>query len=180
MRGYTPLTFLRLSTRLQTLHLTHDPFEIARAAYEELSRPVGVDLFFNYLVVKPGTDLWLASFDGVPYQAGKEIRTLKFNEAVCGTVAATGRAMNIGYSDPADPKASLVRAFGAKAYCCTPILNGSRLMGTLSFGSTTREAFNTSEATLMKLAAQQIALGLSKRFRSLYEGVPLPVQQRAS
>lgn len=167
-------TISSLKHAIAGLHRHRNAFEIAREAFEKLSEPLNLSVYFNYLVVKEGADLWLSSYEGIPDIAAGDIQHLKFGQAVCGTVARSGAAMNVSdVQCSTDEKTDLVRSFGVRAYCCNPVIVDGRIVGTLSFGSRVRSRFSEEEAGLMRLAADEIGLGL-KEMLPLIAGIPVP------
>ena len=51
----------------------------------------------------------------------------------------------------------LVKGLGIRAYACSPLLAGSRLLGTLSFASTTREQFEQDEIEFLETISHYVA-----------------------
>jgi signal transduction histidine kinase len=77
-------------------------------------------------------------------------------------VAQEGRPIvvkNIQHTD--DPRAALVRSYGVQAYCCHPLLGpGGKVIGTLSFGTCSRETFSEDDLSLMKAVTDQVAIAM--------------------
>src|SRR5262249_15651229 len=72
-----------------------------------------------------------------------KISTLAFGQAVCGTVARERRPIAASFiQESHDPTVQLVKGYGIRAYACSPLLVGERLLGTLSFASRTRARFD--------------------------------------
>jgi len=56
-----------------------------------------------------------------------------------------------------------VKSFGVKAYACHPLLGeGGAVLGTLSFGTRTRETFSEEDLSLMKAVADQVAAAIDR------------------
>ena len=90
----------------------------------------------------PVPRLHLNACAGIPDEEARRIEWLDYGVAVCGCVARDGRrivAENIQHSE--DPRTTLVKGYGVQAYCCHPLLIEGRVIGTLSFGTTTRASF---------------------------------------
>jgi signal transduction histidine kinase len=82
--------------------------------------------------------------------------------AVCGCVARD-RCRIVAEHIPTTPdvRTELVKSYGIKAYACHPLLGaGGRLIGTLSFGTRSRETFSPEDLSLMKAVADQVAVAM--------------------
>ena len=85
--------------------------------------------------------------------------TLDFGQAICGTVAATGRPMHVAdIQNTLDPIADLVRSAGINAYACEPLMVGDRLLGTISFASRERKRFEIEDLLFFRSIAKHVAL----------------------
>jgi PAS domain S-box-containing protein len=136
-----------------------DPDVIVRALFEEVAQHLGLDVCFNYMVDEADSALRLDSYTGVSAATAAGITRREFGQAVCGAVAADRRAIvvtDVQASD--DPRVALVKRLGIRAYACTPLLAGGRLLGTLSFGTRTRDRFEPDEIALMRTIAHYVAL----------------------
>src|SRR5512133_3898444 len=150
-----------IATRL----LMHDrPEEIAQHVFASLAEHLDLDFFVNYLVSRDGSHLELLSSAGLETQQTASIRTLRFNQAVCGTVAARRERIVVGHVQASsDAMSAQVRRFGARAYACHPLLGGQgRLVGTLSFGSRSRDDFTDDELEVMQTVANQVAVAIER------------------
>lgn len=119
-------------------------------------------VFFNYLLEKDNI-LHLNAYAGIPEEKGRQIETLQSGTAVCGCVARDAErivAENIQYTD--DPRTELVKSLGVRAYACHPLLNRGETIGTLSFGTTTRDSFTAEELDLMKAVADHVAVAINR------------------
>jgi PAS domain S-box-containing protein len=158
-----------LSQTAAHLLLGDDPPAAIQTIFQALKEQVHVDVYFNFLVNEDGDGLWLHSFAGIPSEVGRAISHLKFGQAVCGTVAANQKPMacnNVQQSNA--PIVQLVKTFGVRAYACNPLLVDGRLLGTLSFGSRSKDAFLDQELELFQTLSRYIALALD-RWRLLKE-----------
>jgi len=120
--------------------------------------------FFNFLVEPAVGRLRLNACAGIPKKERKKIEWLDFGVAVCGCVARDGQriiAEHIPDSD--DERTALVKSYGIKAYACHPIMAGSKVLGTLSFGTRTRDAFGADEISLMKAVTDMVAIAVQRQ-----------------
>ncbi len=138
---------------------TTEPDKFLQELFQQLSAHLQVDAFFQFLTTETGDALRLASYGGVPENSARKIKRLEFGEAVCGTVAKNCKPLVATHiQESADPKVQLVRQLGMRAYACNPLLAGSRLLGTLSFASRTRDQFEDNELTFFRTIADYVAI----------------------
>ena len=131
----------------------------------ELCREVMIHLdchvFFNFLVDEGMGKLRLNAWEGIPEKEAREIEWLDYGVAVCGCVAESGcRIIAEDIPNTPDLRTELVKSYGIQAYACHPLMAGSRLIGTLSFGTRTRRTFSPRDLTLMKTVADQVAVAM--------------------
>lgn len=147
-------------------------------------------VFFNYLVDTSGDSLQLNAYAGITPETADAIHTLAFGEAVCGSVARDGcRIVSEHIPTLDDSRIDLVKSFGVRAYACHPIKQGETILGTLSFGSKTRDTFTEDDLTLMKRMADQMAIAIMRRhteealqeseeqLRVAFESAPIGIEQ---
>ncbi|HEY1187659.1 MAG TPA: PAS domain-containing protein, partial [Gemmata sp.] len=151
---------LRLLWEAASVLLTTDePDAMMRGLFERIAGHFGLDAYFNFAVDASGAFLRLESCVGVPADAVAALRRLEFGQAICGAVAQCREpitATRIQQSD--DPRVQLVKAFGIRAYACNPLLAGERLLGTLSFGSRTRDTFDADELEFLRTVCHYVTV----------------------
>ena len=69
-------------------------------------------------------------------------------------------ASHIQQSD--DPKVQLIKGFGIRAYACNPLLTKNRLIGTLSFGSRTRDEFTPQEFSFLETISHYVTVAYER------------------
>lgn len=171
-----------LSEAAAGLLSAEDPDEMVYDLFHRVSHEFGLDACFNYMV--EGQDLRLVAYVGIPEENARQIEHLDFGEAVCGTVAATGRriyAAAVQQSD--DPMFALLNEFGIRAYACHPLVAGGRVLGTLSFGSRDRDRFSEEELAFFGTVSNYVAvakerLRTEKQLRELNETLEQRVAER--
>ena len=142
--------------------------------------------FFNFLVDDAVGKLHLNACVGIPKETAGQIEWLDFGVAVCGCVARDGRrivAENI-FETP-DIRTDLVKSFGIQAYACHPLMEGSRVIGTLSFGTRSRTTFSADDLAMMKAVADQVAIAMHRirqasALRTAHAQLETTVQERTS
>jgi len=118
--------------------------------------------FFNFLVDEQSGKLHLNASAGIPEEEAKRLEWLDFGVAVCGCAARDGKRI-VAQHIPATPdeRTELVKSYGIKAYCCHPLLGpGGKVIGTLSFGTCSRETFSDEDLSLMKAVTDQVAAAM--------------------
>jgi PAS domain S-box-containing protein len=142
---------------------TKDADAMLRGLFEKIGPHLGVDAYFNYMVNEAGDGLRLVSCAGVPEGAVPGLRQLEFGQAVCGMVALhreSIHATDVQGSD--DPRVELVRSFGLRAYACEPLMSGGRLLGTLSFGSRTKDLFGPDDLLFLQTISHYVGLAYER------------------
>jgi PAS domain S-box-containing protein len=156
---------LRLLSRTAARLLTaEEPQRIIDELCREVMDHLGCQVFFNFLLDEEAGLLRLNACAGVPERELERVAQLELGSAICGCAARDRARMvveDIRATD--DPRADLVRSYGVDAYCCHPLLGeGGRVLGTLSFGATTRPRFLDEEVELMRIVADQVATALQR------------------
>ncbi len=120
--------------------------------------------FFNYLVDENAGRLRLNASAGIPKEEARKIEWLDYGVAVCGCVARDGaRIIAEHIPSTADERTDLVRSYGIRAYACHPIVGPSgKVIGTLSFGTRSRETFADDDLSLMKAVTNQVAIAMTR------------------
>jgi PAS domain S-box-containing protein len=121
-------------------------------------------VFLNYLVDERAGRLHLNSYAGIPEDVARDIERIDFGVALSGCVAQEGKrivAENI--TDETEDIANLVRHFGVSAYACYPLYSRGQVIGTLSFGSSSKSEFADDELDLMHTVAVQVATAMEQK-----------------
>ena len=160
----------RQSERLQLLWesasvllTADDPDAMLHGLFAKIGPHLGVDTYFNFMVDERGDALRLASYSGIPVETARRIARLEFGQAVCGNVAVQREpivATHIQRSD--EPMVQLAKSFGLRAYACQPLLSDNRLLGTLSFASRTKDAFDPDELTFLQTISRYVTVAYER------------------
>ena len=143
---------------------SEDPQRIVNALCEKVMGHLDCDVFFNFLAHDELGRLHLNAWAGIPPEEAARLEWLDVGVAVCGCVARDGVAI-VAEHIPATPdvRTELVRTYGVKAYACHPLLGpGGTVIGTLSFGTRTRETFSPEDLSLMKAVTDQVATAMNR------------------
>lgn len=152
-----------LSTTAGQLLATHDPQSLVNTLCREVMAYLDCQTFFNFLVDPEQRRLKLNACAGISDEAAARIEWLDYGIAVCGCVARDqGRIIAEDIQHSADPRVTLIKSYGIRAYCCHPLIAQNRLLGTLSFGTRTRARFSADDIDLMATVTGQVAIALER------------------
>ena len=161
------------------------PDDMLHGLLAKIGPQIGVDSYFNYVVDDSGDALRLVLSNGIAEETIRSIERMQFGQFFNGTVAVLRQplvATHIQQSD--DPKAELVKSMGFRAYACNPLIADNVLLGTLSFGSRSKDEFDPDElaflqtishyvaVTYAKLRTQATVSESEKRFRFILDSIP--------
>jgi len=148
-----------LSEAAHELLAATNPRDMVRQLFYLVARRLKLDVFFNFMVDESGTRLRLEVAGGVDEQTQGALAHLNFGQAVCGTVAQDKQRIVVRDVQGCNfDKAQGVKQMGVRAYACHPLFVGERLIGTLSFGSRSRDAFEDDELEFMQTIASYVAM----------------------
>ena len=151
--------FARTAERLLS---SPNPQAIVNDLCREVMAHLKCDVFINY-VIDPTGRLFLNAYEGIPASEARKIEWLDYGVAVCGCVARDGkRIIAEDIQHVPDERTDFVRGFGVQAYCCHPLMNLGQLIGTLSFGTRSRQRFTEREIEVMRTVADQVAVAMQR------------------
>jgi C4-dicarboxylate-specific signal transduction histidine kinase len=168
-----------LHTVAATVSRSLDVAEVLRTAVDALTHVTGHEISSLHLLSDDAQSLQLVGERGLSEQLREVNRVLVVGQGIIGLVAATGQTMNLtNVTDSPDllPAAKpAVQKDRMRGFLCVPIRSRGRLLGTLSLGRQTRDAFDEREVALVEATADQIGVALdnarlySERVRQLEE-----------
>ncbi|SDI49782.1 GAF domain-containing protein [Desulfosporosinus hippei] len=139
------------------------PQEIVEELCLRIMKFLKCDTFFNYLIDEEKMCLHLNACAGIPKEMAHEIEWLDYGVAVCGCVARDGcRIVAENIQSSPDIRTELVKSFGIRAYACHPLMDQQKIIGTLSFGTKSKDSFNEDELALMKAVVDQVAISMNR------------------
>ncbi|MCU0573811.1 MAG: PAS domain S-box protein [Syntrophobacteraceae bacterium] len=155
--------FRLLSRTAARLLEVDDPLGVVNELAAEVMDHLDCQAFFNFVVDEQLGKLHLNACSGIPEEEARRIEWLDYGIAVCGCVARDGvRIVAEDICSVADPRTELVQSYGIRAYCCHPLMAAGRVIGTLSFGTSTRSRFSPQDLDLMKTVADQVAVAMER------------------
>ncbi|MCT7950910.1 PAS domain S-box protein [Ancylothrix sp. C2] len=139
------------------------PVALIESLFIKLQSMMDIDVLFNYLADEKGAGISLKSYFGISDAVAKGIEWLPLGEEICGTVAEERRQITVSnIGKLTDKKTDFLRLVGLSAYSCQPLIAGDKLLGTISFGSRTRNSFTPDEVALMQAVCDQIAVAMER------------------
>lgn len=134
-----------------------------KALFDKLAAHLGLELYFNFILA-PGSDtLTLAGCHGITPQTADTLRQLPLGTAVCGRVAQSRIPVVVeGVQSRVDEATEVIRGLGIRAYACWPLIHGDTLIGTLSFGTRSRDCYEPDELQLMHAMADLVAVAIAR------------------
>jgi hypothetical protein len=151
-----------LSETTSELLLSEQPLALINKLFTKL-QPLGLDIYFNYLVDEKRQILHLASWGGISFELAKQIEYLEFGQGICGNVALQGSQLSIAnIQQNTDPKTELLRSIGIQTFSCQALRVQGRVKGTLAFGSHSRPSLTQEEIALLQTICDQIALAMHR------------------
>ena len=162
-----------------------DPDTMLHGLLTKVGPHMGLDTYLNFMVDDSGDALKLVSSEGVPEESVHTKERVEFGQSICGTVALLRQpivANNIQQSD--DVNARLVKSLGLRAYVCNPLISDNVLLGTLSFGSRSKDEFDSDEMAFLQTITHYVTVVYAKlrtqaavresegRLRFILESIP--------
>jgi signal transduction histidine kinase/FixJ family two-component response regulator len=148
----------------EAISATLDVDEVLRIALDALTHVTGHEIASLHLLSADGATLHLRGDRGLRPRLREINRVLPTGQGLIGGVAATGKTLHWAHvSESVDllPAArAAVTQEGIHAFVCVPIHSRGRILGALSLGRRTPEAFTESEIALVEACANQIGLAL--------------------
>jgi len=140
------------------------PQEIVEELCGKVMEFLECDTFFNFLVDEEAGRLRLNACAGIPQAEMAALTWLDYGVAVCGCAARDAcRIVAEDIANSSDPRVELVKSYGTRAYACHPLISQGRTLGTLSFGTRTRDSFEEDDLLLMKAVADQVSIALERK-----------------
>ena len=125
-----------------------EPQKVVNALCHEAMEYLDCHTFFNFLVVEGFGKLRLNAYAGISDEDARKIGWLDF-----------GAAEHIPTTP--DERTELAKPFGIKAYASHPMIApGGKVIGTLSFGTRSRETFSEEDLSLMKAVTDLVAVAM--------------------
>jgi PAS domain S-box-containing protein len=175
-----------LSNCSSRLLSSSDPQSVVNELCREVMAHLDCQVFFNFMADVRAGRLRLNAYAGISEEEALKIEWLDYGVAVCGCAAQQAcRILAEDIAHVPDPRTDLVKSFGVQAYCCHPLIAQGGVIGTISFGTTTRPHFTTDEVEVMRTVADQVAIAMQRvlnhqALKNLNESLEQRVAERTS
>jgi PAS domain S-box-containing protein len=145
---------------------TAEPDAMIRHLFMKLAPHFQLDVYLNYMLSPSGDGLVLHSSLGLAPAEEAAIARLQLGQALCGTSALLGRPIVATYiQDSDDPKAAFAKQLGLRSFLCNPLIADGRVIGTLSFASRRRNAFEPTEVEFFETLSRYVAVAYERNAR---------------
>lgn len=154
-----------LARTISALLTAPDPQSVIQGLCDEVRRFLDCAVFFNFLLEPERRRLRLNACGGAPPRLARKVEDLELGASLCGSAARDAcRVLAENLPATLDPRATLVRNLGVRAYACHPLPGpAGRVLGTLSFGATNRDRFTADDLDLMKTVTDHVAVAMLRR-----------------
>ena len=152
-----------LSETAARLLRSQDAEDAVKQMCDQVLEFLDCHVLLSYLVDGQSGILRLNASAGISEDGLQEFEQVEFGEALCGCVAKDRRpviAEDIAASD--DSRMANLKMLGLDAYCGHPLIAQDRLLGTLAFGTRSRDRFTSDEIELMRAVTNLVAIAMQR------------------
>ncbi len=152
-----------LSKTAAQLLQSPDPKSIIRGLCQEVMDFLGCDVFLNFLFEERSGRLYLNACAGVSEEEASTMRSLDCGGTPCllGLEDST-RVISAKPRASGCPQTKLLESLGVRCYCCHPLLEQGRVIGTLTFGDRARSGFDAATVEVTEAVSRLMSLALSR------------------
>lgn len=154
-----------LSETTSDLLSTERPLDLMNSLFSKLSAQMDLHFYFHYLIEthENKQKLRLVGWNGITDEVFQAIQYLEFNQGMCGLVAQERHQIVLNdVLHSTHPNADILIALGITAYAGQPLIAQGKLLGVLSFASSTRTRFTSGEIALLQATSDQVAVALER------------------
>jgi PAS domain S-box-containing protein len=152
--------FSLLAWTSNQLLLAREPATTLRQLGRHALAEMGCELFLSYLAQGK---LQLDAVFGLSDEATESVRSLEYGESVCGIAAEKREARIVEHVQECEfAEAKTIRSWGLRAFACYPLTYREKIVGTLAFGTFSRDHFNPDELFLMESFSNQVAIAMGR------------------
>lgn len=164
----------------QLLSGTHNDYtQRMRDLFALVAPELKLEAYINYIFDDRTETLYPGPYGGIPDEVARNINVHEADYGLAGGVAQTRvLAAATDLQRSADPKLQFLKRLGFRSCVCLPLLSGTRLLGTLSFGSQQKDSFEENDLTFLRTISHYVALA---RERALaLQDMELMIQERTA
>jgi signal transduction histidine kinase/CheY-like chemotaxis protein len=140
-----------LSSVAAQLLIGDSPRMLLGNIFHQIAAELRVEYYFNYLVSPASAKLVLENYLGLTEEQKQDFQELCMGQALCGAAAQKRETLVLhNLQQQPHPGAESLLKMGVRAYACYPLIARDRLLGTLSFATTSRDQFTEEELQFMR------------------------------
>ncbi|MEO8922900.1 MAG: PAS domain S-box protein, partial [Caldimonas sp.] len=152
-----------LGVAATALLTSDDPKRMIDDLYARIAPHFGIDSCYSFVVDDSGESLMLQSAINVPPDIADSVRRIQFGEGLSGTVALDRRPMiAASIQRSTDAHLATTRRIGVNSCACFPLVANGRLLATIAFASSTREAFEPDEVEFFAAVSHYAAVAYER------------------
>lgn len=152
-----------LRESLETLLSSEEPAAAVPRLFHGAAHHLDLDIYFYYVPDPGGSGIRLVSSAGLSDEERRRFEYLAYGEALCGKSAKLRAPVIVArMQESVRSDITPVKALGARAYACYPLLAGGELLGTLAFASRSRDEFDEEDLGLLRTLSQYLAVAMQR------------------
>lgn len=140
-----------------------DPDQIIPWINNRVATHLGSDICLHYIPDKTNNRLHLDFSSGLSDENKKAFENQNFKQSQTGINTVSDQQIEMyDFHELFDTISMALQTLGVKAICCHPLWIANRLLGTLSFASSTRTTFSPSKLDFIHTICQYVAMALDR------------------
>ncbi len=152
-----------LREALETLLSSEEPGAAVPELFRGAADHLDLDIYFYYVPDPRGGGIRLVSSAGLSEDERRRFEYLAFGQALCGKSAKLRAPVVVArVHESVRTDVTPVKALGARAYACYPLLAGGELLGTLAFASRSRDEFDEEDLGLLRTLSQYLTVAMQR------------------
>ncbi|MES2692122.1 MAG: ATP-binding protein [Verrucomicrobiota bacterium] len=156
-----------LSSALAILLQSDAPLDAVTELFPKIAAPLKLEVYFNFLVGPGPNEMRLHSAGGVTPEVRKTL-ALSYVDGPgpCNAGNLSPQPVTLSHVQAnTEPRTEVIRKIGLRSYACFPLLSGERLLGTLAFGSYSRDVIEPDEVNFLSTISQYVAAATDRAQR---------------
>lgn len=127
--------------------------------FQHVARHLDLQAYCSTAAEENGQGVRVESAAGFPDTVRPHLCRPDLGQSICGIVARDRLPLHISSANPASEELmQAMRSLGLRAYASFPLMAGERLLGTIAFGTNTRDEFTSEELDFLSTISQYVAV----------------------
>ena len=141
-----------------------DPQGLIETLCRQVMAHLDCQAFLSFVADSGAGRLHLNAHAGIRDDEARNIEWLDYGARISGLVARDRVRLVIEkIGATSDTRTDLLASYGLHAFACHPLLSQGRLLGTLAFGTRTRDHFSNDDLSLMTTVADHVAIAMARK-----------------